>query len=84
MAQRVLSASRDILRTYPEYPGRERWTDRIFYRTEEGVAHTLTQIWGHREPRLLNAAVAAVQFVAGAQFRPALRLFLSQRGELHP
>lgn len=83
MAQRILEASRDILRDYPEYPRRERWADRIFYRGDDGVARTLAQIWQGREPRWLTGAAAAVQFFGGAQFRPALRLFLSERGELH-
>jgi len=84
MAQRILEASRDILRTYPEYPGRERWADRIFYRGEDGVARTIAQICRGREPRVLADAVAAVQFFAGTRFRPALRFFLSEWGELHP
>lgn len=84
MAQRVLEAIRDILRTYPEYPGRERWTDRVFYSSEDGVARTVAQIWQGREPRLLSGAAAVVQFLAETRLRPALRLFLSQRGELHP
>jgi hypothetical protein len=84
MAQRVLEASRDILRHYPEYPGRERWVDRIFYRSDDGVARTVAEIWRGREPRWLAGAVAAVQFLAGSQFRPALRLFFPERGEMHP
>jgi hypothetical protein len=84
MAQRVLEASRDILRHYPEYPGRERWADRIFYRGEDGLARTLARIWKGREPRLLHAAAALVHFAGGEQLRPALRLFLAERGELHP
>jgi len=84
MPQRILEASRDILRTYPEYPGRERWADRIFYRGEDGVARTLAQIWQRREPWWLNSAAAAIQFFGGTRFRPALRMFLSERGELHP
>lgn len=84
MAQRILEASRDILRTYPEYPGRERWADRIFYRGEDGVARTVAQAWGGREPRLLTGAASFVEFVAGGRFRPALRMFLAERGELHP
>jgi hypothetical protein len=82
LAQRVLEAGRDILRTYPEYPGRERWVDRVFYQGEDGAARTLTQVWQGREPWFLAGAAAAVQFVAGQRFRPALRLFFSQRGEL--
>jgi hypothetical protein len=84
MAQRILEASRDILRTYPEYPGRERWADRIFYRGEDGVAKSVAEIWQGREPRWLTSAAAAIQFLGGSRLRPALRLFLSERGELHP
>ena len=84
MAQRILEASRDILQTYPEYPGRERWTDRIFYRGEDGVARTMTQIFNGREPRFLAGAAALVQWAAGNHLRPALRIFLAERGELHP
>lgn len=83
MAQRLLEAAGDILRTYPEYPGRERWPDRIFYRGEDGVARSLSEIWNGREPRLLTAAAAAIQFLGGAPLRPALRLVLSERGEQH-
>jgi hypothetical protein len=81
MGQRILEAAGDILRTYPEYPGRERWTDRVFYRGEDSVARSLSEIWKGREPRLLSAAAAAVQFLGGARFRPALRLVFSERGE---
>jgi hypothetical protein len=84
MAQRILEAARDILRTYPEYPGRERWADRIFYRGDDGVARTVAEVWQGREPRWLSSAAAAIQFLGGRSLRPALRLFLSERGELHP
>jgi hypothetical protein len=79
-----MEASRDILRTYEEYPGRERWTDRVFYRGDDGVARTVAQAWQGREPQWLAAAANAVQFLGGSRFRPALRLFLGERGELHP
>jgi hypothetical protein len=44
----------------------------------------VARIWQGREPKWLSGAAAAVRFFGGAQFRPALRLFLSERGELHP
>jgi hypothetical protein len=84
MAQRIMEASRDILRAYPEYPGRERWPERVYYRGDDGVARTLAQIWQGREPRWLTGAAAAIQFAGGSRLRPALRMFLSERGELHP
>jgi hypothetical protein len=82
MAQRVLEASRDILRTYPEYPGRERWTDRVFYLCHDGVARSVSAIWRGREPWFLAGAASAVQYFGGSHFRPALRLFFPERGEL--
>jgi hypothetical protein len=84
MAQRLLEASRDILRTYPEYPGRERWADRIVYRGEDGMVRSVAEIWRGREPWLLAGTAALVQLAAGTRFRPALRLFLAERGEVRP
>ncbi len=34
---RYLESVRDVLRDYPEYPGRVRWLDRFFYRSETGA-----------------------------------------------
>jgi hypothetical protein len=84
MAQRLLEAARDILRTYSDYPGRERWPDRIFYQCSDGVVKSLAEIWRGREPWWLQGTAAMVQLLARSRFRPAVRLFLSQRGELHP
>jgi hypothetical protein len=84
IAQRMLEAASDILRTYADYPGRERWPDRIFYQCSDGVVKSLAEIWRGREPWWLQGTAAMVQLLAGSRFRPAVRLFLSQRGELHP
>jgi hypothetical protein len=81
MAQRVLEAARDILRFYPEYPGRERWSDRIFYRSDDGRARSVAEICQGREPLLVAGVAAIVQFFADSRFRPAWRMFFSERGE---
>jgi hypothetical protein len=83
MAQRVLEAARDILRDYPEYPDRRRWSDRIFYRCHDGEPRTVSQICQGREPWLVSGVASLVQFFAGAPFRQALRLVLSERGEIY-
>jgi hypothetical protein len=83
MALRVLEASRDILRHYPEYPGRERWTDRVFYRGIDGIARPVSVVWRERVPWMLTAAAGLLQVSAGS-LRPALRLILAQRGEILP
>jgi hypothetical protein len=81
MALRILQTARDILRPYPEYPGRERWSDRIFYRGEDGVARPLSANWGNRAPFMLDSATGVIQMLASSPFCSALRRLLMQRGE---
>jgi hypothetical protein len=81
MPLRLLEASRDILRPYPEYPDRRLWTDRIFYRGTDGIARSLGELWRGTAPWLLTAAASVVQASAGTTFRPALRMLLSEGGE---
>jgi hypothetical protein len=55
--------------------------DRVFYTGEDGVARPLSVIG---TPWALGAAAGLVQSLAGAGFRPAIRLLLAQRGEVLP
>ncbi len=84
MAFRILEASCEILRRYPEYPDRERWIDRVYYRTEDGIAHTLATLWKNREPLVVVPLSGALQFLATAQVRMALRLLMSTQVESLP
>jgi hypothetical protein len=81
MALRVLEASGEILRNYPEFPSRKRWIDRFFYRSEDGVARSLATLWKHREPWVLKPATGVLQFLATARIRVALRFLLSRQTE---
>ena len=84
MALRVLQTAWEILQPYPEYPGRERWTDRLFYRGEDGVARTLSEVWQNRVPWMLTAATGILQLSATTKLRLALRLLSAERGESLP
>jgi hypothetical protein len=81
MAMRVLEACWDILRPYPEYPERERWIDRVFYRGSDGTARPLST-WKDEIPWLLDALTGVVQACATTPLRAAMRLFLTERGEI--
>jgi hypothetical protein len=81
MALRILEAARDILRPYPAYPGRERWTDRIFYRGADGIGRKLSAAWQNRVPWMLTGATGFLQFLAAPAFRIALLRLLQERGE---
>jgi hypothetical protein len=84
MATRILEAGWDVLRSYPEYPGRERWIDRVYYHGEDGVARPLSVIWQDEVPWMLNGAARTVELFATTQLRSAIRLLLTQRGEILP
>jgi len=78
MALRILEASSDVLRQFPEYPSRVRWMDRFFYRDDDGIAQSLTALWKGREPWILRPATALLQSFAGTGIRGVLRFLLSQ------
>jgi hypothetical protein len=84
MAVRILETAWQILRPYPEYRGRERWTDRVFYRNEDGIAQPLSTVWRDRVPWMVRPVTGLVQLCALHSVRPALRLLLSDRAELLP
>jgi len=82
MPIRLLEAGWDILRPYPEYPGRERWIDRLFYRSEDGAPQSLSAVWRERVPFVVGPAAGLVQFLAAPGVRVALRFLLSRRAEV--
>jgi hypothetical protein len=84
MALRILQASWDILRRYPEYPGRTQWTDRVYYRGEDGTARPLSTIWKDRVPWMVTGATGMVELFATTRLRSAVRLLLMSQGEILP
>jgi hypothetical protein len=84
MGVRILEAGWDVLRHYPEYPGRERWIDRFFYRDENGIGQPLSTLWKDKIPWMLNPATAAIEFFATTPLRQALRLMLMSREKILP
>jgi hypothetical protein len=82
MPVRMVEAIWDILRPYPEYPARERWTDRLFYRGEDGTATPLSILWKKRMPWVVRPAAGMLQFPAANGVRLALRRLLSRQAEV--
>jgi hypothetical protein len=84
MALRILEAAWEILRPYPEYRGRERWTDRVFYRDADGVAEPLSKVWRNTIPWMVRPVTGMLQLCAMPGMRQALRFLLSSRAEILP
>ena len=84
MALRLLEASCDILRPYPEYPERRRWIDRFFYRGVDGTVQSLAMLWKNREPWFLRPAAGASRILAATSVRATLRSLFSKPAEALP
>lgn len=84
MGHRILEASWDIVRSYPEYPGREHWTDRFFYYSEDGIAQPLSLLWKGRVPWMLDGGTRVLQAIATTRLSHTLRFFGARREESLP
>ena len=81
MPLRIMEASWDILKSYPDEPSRRHWTDRVFYRGEDDVARPLSDVWKDGAPLVIRPANALIQFLTTPSLRVALRYLLSRRFE---
>jgi hypothetical protein len=82
MALRICEAICEIVRPYPEFPGREHWTNRVFYRTLDGGTQSLRTLWGNSEPWVVRPLSGSLQLLATTRARMALRLVLSGQMEM--
>ncbi|MFN0104336.1 MAG: PHP domain-containing protein [Bryobacteraceae bacterium] len=71
----------DALRDYPEYPGRELWSDRIFFQNDDGRACSLTTMWQGAGPGIVRNFIGAMRIFQHQSVRNALRFAFAERQE---
>lgn len=71
----------DTIRNYPEFPGRVRLLDRIFWESEPGAARPLSGLL-RREPGIVKCFVATMRLFNCARVKSALRAALAQKEEI--
>jgi|SRR5579871_260781 len=71
----------DVLRDYPEYPNRVRWSDRVFLRQDNGIDAPVSNFWAKGDPKILSWFKAAVELFRQPTVRSVLRLALAERQE---
>jgi hypothetical protein len=82
---RMIEAIWDIVRDYPEWAiGRRRWSDRVFYRAENGTPQPLSQLWQGDGPWPVRYFLQALRIVKSQQLRGALRLAFADTQEVCP
>ena len=79
---RILQNMCDILEPDDQHSlGWARWSDRVFYLTDEGIEKSLAELWGDRFPSVVNQFVALMGLVRHRRVLSALRLALMEKQE---
>ncbi|MCX6587675.1 MAG: hypothetical protein NTX13_14020 [Acidobacteria bacterium] len=78
---RCLETMSDTLRDYPEYPGRVQWSDRIYFRQDDGRVATLSTLWQGAGPGIVRNFVALLRVLESRRVRATLRQALAGRRE---
>jgi hypothetical protein len=64
---RLLRSVFDIMRDYPDLPGREHWSNRVLCRRYTGEARPLSEIWNGRLPAVIRWFERFVHLLGGIE-----------------
>ncbi len=82
LKMRILENMCSILEDDPGHGmGWVRWSDRVFYLTDEGDTKSLNQLWTKGFPGVVNQFVSLVNLLKHGPVRSALRMALNERQE---
>lgn len=80
--ERIIQNLWDILRDDPHHSlGWTSWSDRVFYRCDDGGGRSLSELWGTRMPVIVRGFVGVVSLVKYRRMRTALRFALARNEE---
>ena len=80
---RILQSLQEVM-AYREDHGRgwKRWSDRVFYRCEDGVVRSLTTLFGEKAPALVRLVAVTVGMSRHRGLRRSCRLAFPRRQEV--
>jgi hypothetical protein len=82
LKMRILENMCDILEDDPNHArGWVKWSDRVFYRTDEGFDKSLSEFFNGRFPAVVNRFVSLMSLVRHRQVKSMLRLALNEKSE---
>lgn len=80
---RLIQGLLDAVREYQEFPeGRRRWTDRVYFKCEDGVVRKISALWDGDGPPLVKLFMVLVRLMESSKVRGALRVALAERQEV--
>ncbi len=71
----------DVLKDYPHYTSRVRWSDRVFVRQVDEADTPASSFWKRGDPEVLRFFKAAIGFFQMPTVRSVLRFALAERQE---
>ena len=82
LKMRIIENMCDILEDDPNHAlGWTRWSDRVFYRTDEGVNKSLSEFFNGRFPAVVNRFVSLMSLAKHRRVKFALRAALNEKQE---
>jgi hypothetical protein len=82
LRMRILENMCDILEEDPNHAlGWVRWSDRVFYRTDEGMEKSLTEFFSGRFPAVVDRFVSLMALARHRRVKSVLRLALNEKRE---
>lgn len=82
LRMRILENMCDIIEDDPNHAlGWVRWSDRVFYLTDEGIEKSLTEFFSGRFPSVINRFVSLMRLAKHRRVRSALRFALDEKRE---
>jgi len=77
MRYRIVQTMWDVMRYYPDHPAdRRKWSDRIFFRDEDGVAKPVSTFFNGNEPAIVKQFSSLIRLVDSRSVRTVLRTAL--------
>lgn len=74
---RVVQVMSDVMRTYDNFAvERQKWSDRIYYRCEDGTVRRLSDVWTGNGPGVIGQFVSCMRLVESPRVRAVLRFAL--------
>jgi hypothetical protein len=72
------------VRDYPDFTGRERWVDRIFYQLDSGETIPCRLLWPESGPAVIRRFISVIGFLASPGMRAMLCRAMGRVRELEP
>jgi hypothetical protein len=72
------------VRSYPEFAGRARWVDRVFFQRDGGEIVTCGSLWPNGGPAVIRGFVSVIGFLASPGMRAMHRVAMGRPGNPEP